>query len=356
MRGRSSRFAALVASAALLTAVGTYAPSAPASAARHYQWGINTLVEDNCSSAATWLHAAQTQMAAFASLDANAVAIAFPFYTGTSLRSNFIFSAKNCGTSYTTPSPGRLAVVVKAAHAAGLTVFLRPLLDETSLKTTPGSWRGVIHPGNPRLWFSNYFNTLRPYLAMSASRHVERFAISTELDSMARNPRWAGVISQARRIYHGNLTFTANWIKDGGEVVWPGTTSDIDTYDAVDVAPTATQAELLAGWNASSANNPLPYPISHATIDEVGIVAQEGAYFSPWSWSLPLETHPFNQAIQANWFTMVCSFVKQHQMKGVYFWGSWMTVRDGALMPTPNPFRAQDIQPQTQAAIKSCFQ
>ena len=42
-------------------------------------------------------------------------------------------------------------------------------------------------------------------------------------------------------------------------------------------------------------------------------------------------------------------------MRGIYFWGSVMSDHGGALLSAPSPDTAGEIQPLTQAAIKSCF-
>jgi len=99
----------------------------------------------------------------------------------------------------------------------------------------------------------------------------------------------------------------------------------------------------------------VPFAVSGATIDEVGIVAQDGAYSQPWMWSLPLGTHPFNQSIQANWFSMACSFFKSHAMKGIYYWGIWYDDGGSAVLKKPNAARAQEIQPASVSVIKACF-
>ena len=79
-----------------------------------------------------------------------------------------------------------------------------------------------------------------------------------------------------------------------------------------------------------------------ATIDEVAIVAQDGAYPTPCVWSLPPATHPFDQSIQANWYSMACSFFKTHDMRGIYFWGIWYADGANAVPTTPARPRTGD--------------
>ena len=69
----------------------------------------------------------------------------------------------------------------------------------------------------------------------------------------------------------------------------------------------------------------------------------------------PLSAYPFNQTIQINWFTAACSFMKQHKMKGIYFWGPWLANSDGAMLTKPDAAKASDIQPKAATEIKRCF-
>jgi len=319
-----------------------------------YQWGINTLVSYDCIPEGTWQQWATTQVNAFKALGANSIAIGIPIYTD-SWTSNNVYSKLDCaGGFYTTPPPNLVGDIVTIAHAAGLQVLVRPLLDQASL-APDNRWRGQIEPTNPKLWFTNYFNALQPYLAMAQQYGVEHFAIATELDSMLHFPYWSQVIAGAKRIYTGDLVFTGLWAP-GGEKRYPGTSPGIDTYVGIQhVTPAATPSQLLAGWNkALKTFDPLPY-MSRETIDEVTIPAQTGAYTYPYIFDVPYTRQPFNQTIQANWFTMVCRFVKSHHLGGVYFWGPSIFEFQGGLPTAPDKSVSYNIQPASQRVLHNCF-
>jgi hypothetical protein len=351
----------IVASTVLLATVpgGSLRASAALSSGSGNQLGMNTFVPYNCESSSWWSQLATTQFQEFKRLGANAVALAFPLYTD-SLTSNAFYARDVCNTQYQSPPPAELAALVGIAHATGLQVLVRPLLYETNLRAEkPGAWRGVIDPTNTNLWFRHYWTTMLPYLQMAQANHVEHFAISTELQSMARKSNWTALIAEARRVYTGDLVFTTNWAPGGSdEVHWGGTSVGLDLYSGVPgLSITATPAQIVAGWNHELAtNNPFPL-VSSATISETGILPQDGAYSQPYSWSLPLAKYPFSQLIQANWFTAVCSFFTSHKMGGVYFWGSVIYEQNGALLRTPNKSAStiSEIQPLAQQAIKVCF-
>jgi len=93
--------------------------------------------------------------------------------------------------------------------------------------------------------------------------------------------------------------------------------------------------------------------ISKVTIDEIGIAGQDGANAQPHRGALnPPSTYLFNQAIQVNWFTAACLFMKQHRMRGIYYWGPWLSTSDRAMLTTPSHSKPSDIQPLAQRAIR----
>jgi hypothetical protein len=347
---------------AAVVSMACVAPIVSAAAVRPhtatYQYGFNTYVTYNCIGATLEDKWAKTQFAAFKALKANSVAIAFPLYTD-SLTSNNIYAKDVCSDqAYQSPPPAILAGVVQAAHKAGLHVLLRPLLDETNLEAqNPAYWRGILSPSSVSTWFNNYLTTLRPYLMMAQSNKVEHFAIETELNSLAHQSNWTTAISLARALYTGDLVWNFSWNTPVVKFTQPHTTLGIDTYPALTgTKVSSTPAQLASKWTAELKKASYAVPnIGATTIDEVGIAAQNGAYAVPFESSLPLATHPFNQTIQANWFTAACTFMKQHHMRGIYYWGAWVGINAGALLKKPNSAYPTNLQPAAQAAIKKCF-
>jgi len=323
-----------------------------------YQYGINTYITYNCQTPAGFDRWAATEIAQFKALKANSIALAFPLYTD-NVTANKVYAKSVCtGSAYQTPSATLLAGIVDLAHRAGLSVLLRPLLDQANLfKQGPAYWRGVLAPTNVSLWFSNYLTTLRPYLQMAQAHHVEHFCISTELNSLSHLSNWSTAIAIAHLVYHGDITFSYSWSATVSKQLHASTSPAIDTYPSLTSARLGdSPARLLSLWNSllSTARYAVP-SIAKTTIDEIGIPAQSGAYSSPYNFSLPLSKYPFNQTVQVNWFTAACAFMKSHHMKGIYYWGPFLSNNSGSMLRYPNPGRTSDIQPAAQLAIKKCF-
>ncbi len=322
------------------------------------QHGLDTYFTYDCQSAAQVHQWASTQINQFKSLGANSIGIGFPIYTD-SPTSNNVYAKLQCGGGvFWSPPPDVVGEVVQIAHAAGLRVLLRPLIDQQNLFAAgPTYSRNNIEPTNLTTWFRNYTNTIKPYLVMAQADHVEHFALETELDSVADYTNWTAVIKTASSLYKGNLVWDYSWYTGVKKVLRSGTSFAIDAYpQLLGATPSSTTKQLLTMWNALLTKHSYSIPrISLATIDEIGIAAQDGAYLASWKSSFPLSTHPFDVQIQVRWFTAACSFMKKHAMRGIYFWGSWLMANNGGMLTTPNPAKPSNIQPATQTAIKSCF-
>jgi hypothetical protein len=337
-------------------------PSSGAAAGRtasSTQFGINVYVVDNCVPSPVWQAEAANEMQGIKSLGANSVAIAYPFYT-TGLTANSVFAANQCPGS-TDPDPAlspqsptapRLAVLVKSAQAHGLQVMLRPELSEVDLRP---KWRGVIAPTNTTAWFTSYQSMLKPYLQMAQTDKVTRFDISVELSSLDTAAQWTSTISATEKLYSGQVVFGGDWVGTSGHtgmVPHASTAFGVDTYPKLPKAtPSLSVSQLLNDWNLVLYFDGFPLPGPQTTIDEVGIISEDGAYTNPSTFS----GGPFDPKIQANWFSAACAFAKAHQLAGIYFWGAQLAFNSGKLITQPDPSQPTEIQPQSQAAIKACF-
>lgn len=358
MKTRSWRAIPVIGLLALTTAVAVPAgaASAPRSAPK-YQFGINSYVTYNCVATSTYLQWARNTINGYKALGANSIALAFPLYTD-SMTSNNIYAKLVCNSSYQSPSASLLGSIVQIAHAAKLKVLLRPLLDETNLQEmNHTNWRGIIEPTNLNTWFTNYLTTLRPYLEMAQQDHVEHFALETELDSLASASNWSSAIALSRAIYKGDLVFNYSWDATVTKKLHGGTSFGIDAYPVLTgTNKKTTVAQLVSKWAKILTQTDYKLPVvKGTTIQEIGIAAQDGAYAAPYSYALPLAKYPFNQTIQANWFTAACTFVKSHHMGGIYYWGPWMGTNEGRLLKSPDTKSPGNIQPSAQKAIKKCF-
>src|SRR5260370_10747776 len=133
-------------------------------------------------------------------LNANSIAVTFPFYTH-GITSDTVYTSP-----ITTPSPAHIAIFLSEAARSHIRVTLRPILNEIALVAqNPIAWRGSIEPADRTVWFRSYRALLLPYAKVAESGHAASFVIGTELNSLEADPNWPGLIRAIKSGYRGDL-------------------------------------------------------------------------------------------------------------------------------------------------------
>jgi hypothetical protein len=105
-----------------------------------------------------------------------------------------------------------VARAIAMAHAHGMRVMMVPHLWVES-----GDWRALIDPKTDdgwRRWSDSYRRFVRAWAVVAEEAGADMFSAGAELRSWvttARAPSFAGVIDDVRRVYHGLVTYSANW-------------------------------------------------------------------------------------------------------------------------------------------------
>jgi hypothetical protein len=245
-------------------------------------------------------------------LDANSVAISFPFFTS-GPRASSVFGTRS------TPSARRVGIALDEFHRGGLRTTLRPLLDEKSLlAVSRHSWRGNIEPVDRDAWFASYREFLTPYLQAAQRGRAATFVIGGELSSLESDPRWGPLIRVAKQIFRDEIAYAVNWDSYVRRTThMPVDRLGIDAYFPLEVGDDVSTSTLVRGWNLwldRRAKGPPP----HLILSEVGAPAENGAYRHPATWAST--GRPLNLAVQKRWFTAACQVARQRKMAGLYWW------------------------------------
>lgn len=279
-------------------------------------------------------------------LGANSIAFSFPIYTD-GVRPTKVYAGKE------TPSPQELERMVTEAKKRGLRVMVRPLIDEANLKTTPGGWRGSIHPPDVAGWFGSYQKALKPFLAASARGKADEFVLATELSSLQnQRTKWRTVDTHAARLFPGTLSFTFNWDAMDKKKARLGDELGLDLYFAVHLGDSASVEQLTNALEDVLAAKPKSLR-ANMVVQEVGIAAQSGMYRHPWFWGDEARG-PIKPKIQANWFTAACRAVKHADLDGLYYWMVDGNSDPSAIDPAKQP-PAGFVGRPAEASIKACF-
>ena len=283
------------------------------------------------------------------SLNANSVAVTFPFFTY-GITSDTVYAKPAL-----TPSPGHIAIFLAEAAKAHIRVTLRPVLDENALLAQgPQAWRGSIQPHDRAAWFRSYRKLLLPYVTAAQAGHAATFVLGTELLSLEGAEQWPGLVASLRSVYSGQLTYDLNYDEfAAGTANPPVPTHNVDAYPQLGLSDNASVASLTQGWEAWLGAHPLSQR-RELVLSEIGLDAVAGAYQNPWAW-FRRTTAPIDTRVQAAWYQAVCDAVSAEQIGGGIY---WYEVNFDASPGDPAPFesdRLTFLDRPAQQVIRNCF-
>jgi hypothetical protein len=205
-------------------------------------------------------------------------------------------TSTDIGAGGNTPTDASIVSAIQYAHSQGLKVMLKVHLDSYD-----GQWRARINPSNRTTWYANYLNQLTHYGQIAQANNAEFYCLGTELIDMSssvRNadntPQWQNMIAHVRQIYHGQLTYDANWGSDQmyGEArfiqFWPQLDFiGVSAYYPLQGDGSVAQNENgWSGWESfelQSLHDTWNKPI---VFTEIGYRSNSGAHAAPYdSWS-----------------------------------------------------------------------
>jgi glycosyl hydrolase family 113 len=184
-----------------------------------------------------------------------------------------------------------LAETARLARARGIRTLLKPhlwLRDRAN-----GQWEGKIAMTNEadwQRWFARYEEFIVHYAELAEALGLEGLCVGAELEgTSARTEDWRRVIAAVRRVYHGRLTYAANWsgeferIEFWDDLDWIG----IQAYFPLSSQAEASVDELVAGWaphvaRIEAVQKRFARPV---LFTEIGYKAAARATVEPWTWT-----------------------------------------------------------------------
>ncbi len=139
-------------------------------------------------------------------------------------------------------------------------------------------------------WFESYRENMLHYAKMAALTKVELLCIGTELrTSIKQQPKaWMSLVKDIRAIYHGKLTYAANWDDDNdlGEFWDAMDYIGIQAYFPLTKDKAPDLETIKAGWgnhisNLEELSKKYDRPI---LFTEVGYKSEVSATIKPWEW------------------------------------------------------------------------
>jgi hypothetical protein len=194
-----------------------------------------------------------------------------------------------------TTSDAALVTLIRAAHARGLKVTVKPQVD-----VLDGAWRGDIRPADPDRWFSRYAAFLGRYSRLAAREGVEQVVVGTELFGVSgETRRWTRLIAATRARYPGALTYAALPFEYSALGFWHRLdTIGVNAYWELSDRGTTDVAALQRAW-APIVAELAAFSTRHrrpVLLTEAGYASQAGTATKPSSWTLSPRPAPDEQA------------------------------------------------------------
>lgn len=214
---------------------------------------------------------------------------------------------------------------IEMAHARGLKVLLVPHLWVES-----GGWRALIDPKTDsgwEAWAQSYARFLLGWAAVAAEANADMLSVGVELRSWVTSghaPRFAQILRDVRRTYHGIVTYSANW-DDVDDTVILGDLDviGINAFYPLAEKPGASFAELLAGGTrvrervhklAQTWNKPVLFT-------EIGYTTRPDPAHKPWEWPEALRDVKVDEPAQALAYrALLAPLLDEPSFVGFFVW------------------------------------
>jgi hypothetical protein len=214
---------------------------------------------------------------------------------------------------------------IAMAHARGLSVMLVPHLWVES-----GEWRAKIEPATDAgwdAWTNSYGRFVRAWAATAEAVHADLFSAGVELRSWvttSRAPKFAALIRELRTIFHGPITYSANWDDVDQTLIL----SELDVIGINAFYPLAERdgasfAELLEGGQRVRAR---VHALAEAwkrpvLFTEIGYTARPDPAIRPWEWPDSMKNVRVDQQAQADAYrALVAPLLDEPLFMGFFVW------------------------------------
>lgn len=214
---------------------------------------------------------------------------------------------------------------IAMAHARGLSVMLVPHLWVES-----GGWRAEIDPGTDAgwdAWARSYGAFVRGWAEVAEEGEVELFSAGVELRSWvttARAPSFAALVRQLRGIYHGPITYSANW----DDVEHTSVLGELDVIGINAFYPLAERDgasfdELLEGGRRVQGRVRALAEVWQKPVlfTEIGYTTRPDPAVRPWEWPDGMKDVRVDERAQADAYrALIAPLLDEPLFMGLFIW------------------------------------
>jgi hypothetical protein len=218
-----------------------------------------------------------------------------------------------------------VARAIEMAHARGFHVMLVPHLWVES-----GQWRGELEPGSEDAWArwaDRYERFVRVWAEVAQETHADVFSAGVELRSWvttAHAPSFSRVIREIRRVYHGLVTYSANWDDVDQTVIW----GDLDLiginafYPLTEQPGASYEALLENGRKIRTRVHDLAESWQKPVLfTETGYTTRADPALRPWVWPDSMSGVAVDEGAQATAYrALTVSLLDDPDFAGFFVW------------------------------------
>jgi len=180
-----------------------------------------------------------------------------------------------------------------------------------------------------RQWFESYRAFILHYAELAERCHMEILCVGTELgtDVVSREKDWRDLIAAVRSVYHGKLTYAANWYREFEAVpFWDALDFiGIQAYFPLSEAAHPSLDDLVEGWKPhleaiQQVQSRFGKPV---LFTEIGYRSVPEAAARPWEWPSRFESAsaPSDPDLQADCYEAFFRAVwPLPWIAGAYWW------------------------------------
>ncbi|RSK42160.1 glycoside hydrolase family 113 [Hymenobacter perfusus] len=244
-------------------------------------------------------------------------------------------------------------LTAQRARQQGIRTLLKPHL----WLRNGGTWPGDINMTSAAdwdAWFASYSVFILHYAHLAETGHLEGLCIGTELEHAsgpAHEQQWRQLIRRIRAVYHGPLTYAANWSGEFEQVrFWDALDFiGVQAYFPLSTTNSPSKDNLLQAWQAplrrlEAVQKRYRKPV---VFTEIGYKTTPDAAIEPWAWPdrMAVLTTPDEATQAACYAAMFETFWGRKWFKGLFVW-KWYP----GLQPDGSARRHLDFTPQHKPA------
>lgn len=225
-----------------------------------------------------------------------------------------------------------LARMVAQAKARGLRVLVIP-----HLWVETGGWRGEIDPGSEQGWVdyqASYREFVLAWAKDAQAFGADAFSIGVECKSWSGRfgDYWQSLIADVRAVFHGALTYSANWDEAEGVLFWDQLDwIGVNAFYPLSHANGATDSDYVLG--ARAALDGL-LPLARSTgkpvvLVEIGYTTRQNAAVEPWLWPDTMQNVVIDEREQARALAAIAGAAAERPwIGGFYVWRYYANLDD----------------------------